>query len=392
MKILFVHEIDYENKVIYETHEFPELLSEAGDEVCFLDYPEKTAGENLFGAPKRRKISGRVRSKAQIELISPGFFGSGSIARLSAMLTGLFELARIFTSFRPDAVVNFAVPTYGLQVAILCKLARVPLMHRALDSSHLIRQSRWGVLIKIWESLVFRMSTVISTHNQAMKDYVQFYAPKAEVKIHYPPVDLSRFKPSFEGSRLREKLRIPAEDKIILYMGSFFYFSGIPECIDSMASLEDPNGTGIHLVLIGGGEQEAYLRERVKFHDLEDRVHFFGIAEFDELPKLLSEGDVCINPMIKSRVSDVALPHKVIQYIACGALVVSTRLAGLESSLLGTQNVQYVDSPNDVIPAAVDLITGSVEGAKLGDEFRNRFGQFESAKIFRSAIEELSKK
>ena len=40
MKILVLHEIDYLEKVIYEIHEFPELLARAGHEVTFFHFQE----------------------------------------------------------------------------------------------------------------------------------------------------------------------------------------------------------------------------------------------------------------------------------------------------------------------------------------------------------------
>jgi hypothetical protein len=40
MKILFVHEVSWFSKVVYEMHDFPELLSLNGHEVHFLDFEE----------------------------------------------------------------------------------------------------------------------------------------------------------------------------------------------------------------------------------------------------------------------------------------------------------------------------------------------------------------
>ena len=40
MKFLFVHEVNWHEKVIYEIHDIPELLSIAGHEVTFIDFPE----------------------------------------------------------------------------------------------------------------------------------------------------------------------------------------------------------------------------------------------------------------------------------------------------------------------------------------------------------------
>ncbi|NDC99922.1 glycosyltransferase, partial [bacterium] len=40
MRFLFVHEVNWREKVTYEIHDIPELLSIAGHEVTFIDFPE----------------------------------------------------------------------------------------------------------------------------------------------------------------------------------------------------------------------------------------------------------------------------------------------------------------------------------------------------------------
>jgi hypothetical protein len=69
MKILFVHEVDYQEKVIFEMHEIPEMLANRGHDVSFVDFPEH---ERLWPPRlrmKREKIEGRVVSNSEIKLI-----------------------------------------------------------------------------------------------------------------------------------------------------------------------------------------------------------------------------------------------------------------------------------------------------------------------------------
>jgi hypothetical protein len=44
MKILFVHEVSWFSKVVYEIHDFPELLSLSGNDVSFLEFEEHKPG------------------------------------------------------------------------------------------------------------------------------------------------------------------------------------------------------------------------------------------------------------------------------------------------------------------------------------------------------------
>ena len=89
MKILFVHEVSYRKKVIYEMHEFPELLSLRGHEVTFLEFDEGRKFWQAKQAPKREMISGRVLAQAKVDLIRPFQLGIPGVDRLLATLTVL---------------------------------------------------------------------------------------------------------------------------------------------------------------------------------------------------------------------------------------------------------------------------------------------------------------
>ena len=40
MKLLFIHEVSYRKKVIFEMHEIPELLAVRGHDITFLEFDE----------------------------------------------------------------------------------------------------------------------------------------------------------------------------------------------------------------------------------------------------------------------------------------------------------------------------------------------------------------
>ena len=52
MRFLFVHEVNWHEKVTYEVHDIPELLSIAGHEATFIDFPEFEKTD-----PRNRNIS-----------------------------------------------------------------------------------------------------------------------------------------------------------------------------------------------------------------------------------------------------------------------------------------------------------------------------------------------
>jgi glycosyltransferase involved in cell wall biosynthesis len=89
--------------------------------------------------------------------------------------------------------------------------------------------------------------------------------------------------------------------------------------------------------------------------DLKNRVIFTGFVSYDQLPRYLALSKVAINPLEISRVASIAFPNKVLQYLASGLPVVSTRLQGLASALVGIKSLVWAESPSEVIDEALRI-------------------------------------
>jgi glycosyltransferase involved in cell wall biosynthesis len=357
MKLLVVHEVSYLKKVVYEIHEFPELLALEGHDVTFVDFDEGATRADLGGS-RDRVIKGRIHPEATLRLVTPHRFGIPSIDRIWAIFSSLPLFWKLIKTGGFDVILNFAVPTYGLQVTLLGKLFGVPVLQRALDVASKIRKSPWNPLIALFERLCFKWASLVSTNNPAMTNYVlELMGDKFRQKIvmHYPPLDQRIFKTTTRDPELSDSLGIKSSDKVLMYMGSFFYFSGLDLVIADMAkSVErDPS---IKLLLIGGGEQEALLREIVESKNLLNNVVFTGFVPFHELPRYMSLGDVAINPLIVSTVASAAFPHKVLQYMAVGLPTVSTKLDGLYAAFGDDSGLRWASSPHEVLEIALDIL------------------------------------
>jgi len=354
VKILVLHEIDYLEKVIYEIHEFPELLAKAGHDVTFFHFQEgaNRAKKNLF---RKREISGRVVPEAKLLLIGPHQFGIFWFDRLWATVSSWPALFRLFRENKFDVVLNYAVPTFGVQALIISTLNKTPFVHRALDSSHEIRESVFRLPILWVEKLMYRFSPLLSANNSAMQGYCENLAERKKPSVvNYPPLDIAHFSNRVPDPDLRKRLGITQTDSVITYMGSFFYFSGLPEVIKSFAELV-PKESSTKLLLIGGGEQEGELRKIVVDLGISEKVIFTGFVSYDDLPKYLALSTVAINPLQISQVASIAFPNKVLQYLATGIPVVSTRLEGLFSAIDGIEGLTWAETPTRVLEVALEV-------------------------------------
>lgn len=367
MRILFLHEVNYLEKPIFEMHEFPEHLAALGHEVGFIHFPESYSRSQVEKLGWRSRIKGRVVRDAELTLYTPQATPGSYLGRLWTALTFFSTFERVLKDFRPDVVVSYSVPTSGWQAIMAAKSSHVPVVFRALDVSNRIRRSVLRPLIVLAEKFVYSRADHVSANNSALAEYaISMGASASNVSTEKPPVDFYHFS---EAARLRETQRaalgIPKDAKVVVYMGSFFYFSGLSAVIEDFSENSSPEN---YLVLIGGGEQNQQLRSLVNTLNLGERVIFTGFVSFEELPKYLGIGDIAINPMIQVEAANLALPNKVLQYIACGLPVVSFELPGLKASLEGYPFLITAQSEDGIWHA----VREALEGEKFAPEAARR--------------------
>ena len=88
MKILIIHEIDWEKKVIFEPHHFAELLSLLGNDVFVIDCPDPNIS-HFFNGLHTEVLTNyhRVYDNAKITLIHPRSFRIKGLNRFTNYLT-----------------------------------------------------------------------------------------------------------------------------------------------------------------------------------------------------------------------------------------------------------------------------------------------------------------
>jgi glycosyltransferase involved in cell wall biosynthesis len=356
LNLLFVHEVSYEKKPIFEMHEFPEHLAARGHKVTFLQFDEGYKFWRDKRQATEKTISGRVLPEKSIKIVTPHQFGIPGLDRLYATFSVWPALDRLLKNEKFDAIVLYAVPTYGHQVIQLAKKHRVPVIFRALDVSHLIRKSVFSPLIKSAEKYVYQHADVLSANNPAMATYCSVLGGrKGNTFVNLPPLDVTHFAPKPLDKALQASLRIKANDSVVSYMGSFFYFSGLDTVIKEFSKIA-PARPDLKLLLIGGGEQDSALKALVAEHKLKSQVIFTGFVQYASLPSYLQLADVVINPMLSRPVSNTAFPHKVLQYMAAEIPVVSTRLDGIYDTFGADSGIHWVASPDEVLVEALCLI------------------------------------
>ena len=361
MKILFVHEVSYRSKVIFEMHEIPELLAERGHESFFVDFPEDEKIPPFHFKTRMENIRGRVHPNTRLTLFSLPRFFPHPLDRIWTAIWGGISIRAILAKTKPDVVFLYGVPTNGWQTLLLARGLKIPVVYRAIDMSHKIRVSLFAKPIKIAEKFVIKNSDLVLTNNDAMKKYVNsYFSPAKHPQVETLLAGVQGVNETLLWSDTNLEKTIPE----VVFMGTLFHFAGLSWFIREMHVLKT-QGISFNLLVIGDGEARRDLENLTKELGLSDDVRFLGMVPFEGLYEAMKQSDVAIIPFDETELTHVAMPAKVPQYLVAGLPTVATRLRGLQSLLPDGVGVIYRAPGEDFMNGLIGLIGNSASRAEL---------------------------
>lgn len=162
-------------------------------------------------------------------------------------------------------------------------------------------------------------------------------------------------------ARLREEVGLPGDATVWLAVGGLEAGKGHDLLIDALARLPDDT----HLAVAGGGPpvRRRELRERAASRGVEGRLHLLGRR--GDVPALLAAADGFVHA---SRTD--SLPNALLEAMAAGRPVVSTRVDGAEEALAprdGRPAAGWLVDPEDAEGLA-SALAGLRAAARAGDD------------------------
>lgn len=372
MNVLFVHEVDWQKKVVFDFHSLAESLSILSNQVYVIDYESLWSKDNPFdfGSMKTKEINNaaRVHPGAVIHLRHPGFIKIPVLSRLSSGLTQYLEIQKTIIEKNINAIVLYGVATNGLQTTHLAKKFNIPVIFRAIDILYqLVPYPTLRPVVKWLEKKVYSQVDLLLPHTSKEIAYlVTMEAEEAKIKLLAMPVETNLFCPLPDSAKFRQKCGLRKNDQVILFQGTLYNFSGLDQFLRQFPLLlkQIPNAK---LLLVGDGAQRPMLERIVAELDLQEQVIITGLQPFQVMPNFINLATICINPFLINDITKDIFPGKVPQYLACSKPVISTRLPGLMSVIAGeNQGIVYVDSIHEMIKEAVALLSSTERRQRLG--------------------------
>ncbi len=176
-------------------------------------------------------------------------------------------------------------------------------------------------------------------------------------------VDFFRYDPQAR-MQIRQELGIPAQAKLLGHIGRFMAQKNHLFLVDVFAAChrQDPDA---RLLLVGAGELENQVREKIRQLGLEDRVIFTGVRS--DVPALLSAMDVFVFPSLYE-----GMPNTVIEAQANGLPCLIADTITAEADITGLVSYLPLTEGPEVWARKIASTDGVRQDQKAAFE-RNRY-------------------
>lgn len=371
MNILFVHEVDWLNKVVFEIHNLSEILSK-NHNVFAIDYEESWKRDGLFdlGTLRTREFKNisRASNGTGVTLRRPGMIKLPLLSRLSAFFTHYHEIKKTIENNKIDVIMLYSGPTNGLQTLYLAKKYGIPVIFRSIDIlNQLVPQWFLKIPTRIIESVIYKnVDKIIAITPKLMEYVVKRGANDHKVKLLYTGVDTNKFNPTIDTTGLREELKLNSDCKRIIFIGSLFKFCGMDQYIEQFPRVikEVPE---TKLIIVGKGYLLEKLKKLIKDLKLTKHIIVTGFQPYELMPRYINLADICINPFQINDATRDIMPGKILQYLACGKPVLATPLPGMKAIIPNEDHGMIYSDIDEFAESTVKLLEDDEKMSAVGE-------------------------
>jgi glycosyltransferase involved in cell wall biosynthesis len=172
--------------------------------------------------------------------------------------------------------------------------------------------------------LVFmRARAVIGVSRELVDLSIEFGAHPDRTTYMANATDIEKFHPAGNGTAIRERYGIGAEDVVVMSLRRLTLKTGVYYIVEAARELV-ADYPALKFLILGTGEEKAGLISKVEEYGMSDRFIFAGEIDNTEVPSYIAAADMAVFPSLAEATSIACL-----EIMACGRPVVVSNIGGL---------------------------------------------------------------
>lgn len=315
---------------------------------------EETAdGLHFYRTPKSKGAMGRLPVLNQLEVIQ-----------------GLEKrLGEIIPQIKPDVLHAHSPCLNGIAAIRAGRKFGIPVVYEvrafwedaAVDHGTSTENGLRYKMTRALETHALKRADAVTTICEGLRrDIVERGIPANKVTVIPNAVDIDKFAVGGEADQdLKRQLGL-AGHRLIGFIGSFYAYEGLDVLLRAVPALV-ARAPDLRVLLVGGGPQDAHLRQLAKDLNIADKVVFTGRVPHDQVQKYYDLLDVLVYPRQSMRLTDLVTPLKPLEAMAQGRILAASSVGG-HRELITDGKTGILFAPDD--PAALANKVGDLLDAQ----------------------------
>lgn len=236
-------------------------------------------------------------------------------------------------------------------------------------------------LRKIVKRILNKVDLVI-TPTIKVKETLISYGVYTHISVVPTGIDLSRFMVDLldaEKEKLKEKLHIQKEDKVIVYVGRIGEEKNIEEVINNFAELVKVDQK-VKLVIVGGGPYLEILRKVALENKVDDKIIFTGMIGPTDIYKYYKVGDLFVTA---STSETQGLTY--IEALSCGVPVLCKYDQCIDNVIINDHNGFAYNTKDEFVEEALKILNDAAYRNELSQNAISKAKEF-SKEVFGNKI------
>ena len=222
-------------------------------------------------------------------------------------------------------------------------------------------------LTRALETYALKNANAVTTICEGLRrDIVERGIAADKVTVIPNAVDIDKFAVGGVAD-LALKRKLGLQDmRLIGFIGSFYAYEGLDVLLRAvpamLARLPD-----LRVLLVGGGPQDAQLRQLAKDLGIADKVVFTGRVPHEQVQQYYDLLDVLVYPRLSMRLTDLVTPLKPLEAMAQGRVLAASDVGGhLELIEHGKTGILFkADDPQSLAQNVGDLLAAQEQWPAL---------------------------
>jgi glycosyltransferase involved in cell wall biosynthesis len=272
----------------------------------------------------------RIQNVQVIRLPSPRIKVIGAMVFLTCLACYLIRYKNHYS-----VIHTFQIGYTSFVSIVLAMILRIPSLIKVASSGiggdiRRARKTLWG---KLCLFMAKRATRIIAVSDSVKRELMDEHVPPAAIESIANGIDLEMYEPYRDKPAMRRRIQLP-DKKTIIYTGRLSPEKGVDFLIRTFADVLQTLPCQL-LIIADGPEQDAVV-QIIAEHNLDGTVLLISGAE--EVAPYLKASDLFVLP---SRFE--GLSNALLEAMACGLPVISTRVGGSRDIIEDGQNGLLVD-------------------------------------------------